>query len=70
MPAPWTDFPGPLLQVFLPEAVPEDTDLAIPADGPGLEEELARELEAMMDDDEPDASDLGAQLDDSAQEQK
>ena len=69
MPAPWTDLPSLLLQVFLPEAAPEDADLAIPADGPGLEEELARELEAMMDDDEPDASDLGAQFDASAQEQ-
>ena len=49
--------------------MPEGADLAIPAEGPGLEEELARELEAMMDDDEPHASDLGAQFDASAQEQ-
>ena len=44
--------------------MPEGADLAIPAEGPGLEEELARELEAMMDDDEPHA-----QFDASAQEQ-
>ena len=69
MPAPWTHLPSLLLQVFLPAAVPDDADLAIPADGPGLDEELARELEAMMDDDEPDASVLGAQSDASAQEQ-
>ena len=70
MSAPWIHLPSLLSQVFLSEAVPEDADLALPADGPGLEEELARELEAMMDDDEPDASDLGAQFDVSAQEQK
>ena len=42
------------LQAILPETAQEDADAAFPPGGQGLNEELEKELEAMMDDDSDD----------------